>query len=208
MKKALVWALPLVLVSFSLVVAEEKGDDGWKSLFDGKTLEGWKASERPEQWKVVDGAIVAHGERSHLFYMDDEFEDFHLKADIMTLPGSNSGLYVCTKFQDGGWPEVGYETQVNNTQGDPVKTGSLYNVVKIFQANAQDNKWWTQEVIVRGKSIRVLVDGKVLYEYVEPDGVTGTRKLGKGTFALQAHDPGSTAMYKNIMVKKLEKEDR
>jgi hypothetical protein len=80
--------------------------------------------------------------------------------------------------------------------------------VKIFQANAQDNKWWTQEVIVRGKTIRVLVDGKVLYEYVEPDGVTGTRKLGKGTFALQAHDPGSTAMYKNIMVKKLEKEEK
>jgi len=208
MKKALLWALPLILMSFSLVVAEEKGDDGWISLFDGKTLKGWKASERPEQWKVVDGAIVAHGERSHLFYMDDEFEDFHFKADIMTKPGSNSGLFVCTKFQEGGWPAVGYETQVNNTQGDPVKTGSLYNTVKIYQAPAQDDKWWTQEVIVRGKSIRLIVDGKVLYEYDEPAGVEGTRKLGKGTFAIQAHDPGSIAHFKNIMVKKLDKKDR
>ena len=208
MKKALLWALPLILMSFSLVVAEEKGDDGWISLFDGKTLDGWKASERPEQWKVVDGAIVAHGERSHLFYMDDEFEDFHLKADIMTKPGSNSGLFVCTKFQEGGWPAVGYETQVNNTQGDPVKTGSLYNTVKIYQAPAQDDKWWTQEVIVRGKSIRLIVDGKVLYEYDEPAGVEGTRKLGKGTFAIQAHDPKSIAHFKNIMVKKLDKKDR
>jgi len=43
----------------------------------------------------------------------------------------------------------------------------------------------------------------VLFEFVEPDGVTGTRKLSAGTFALQAHDPGSEVHYKNIRVKRL-----
>ena len=51
--------------------------------------------------------------------------------------------------------------------------------------------------------VMVLVDGKVLFEFVEPDGVTGTRKLSAGTFALQAHDPGSEVHYKNIRVKRL-----
>ena len=54
-----------------------------------------------------------------------------------------------------------------------------------------------------GKAVTVLVNGKVLFEFVEPEGVTGTRKLSSGTFALQAHDPGSEVHYKNIRVKRL-----
>jgi hypothetical protein len=49
----------------------------------------------------------------------------------------------------------------------------------------------------------VRVDGRVLYEFVEPEGVTGTRKLAAGTFAIQAHDPGSEVHYRNIRVKRL-----
>jgi hypothetical protein len=37
-------------------------------LFDGKTLTGWKGSERPATFSVADGAIVVHGDRAHLFY--------------------------------------------------------------------------------------------------------------------------------------------
>ena len=42
--------------------------DPWISLFDGESLEGWKASENTGSWKVEEGAIVTSGERSHLFY--------------------------------------------------------------------------------------------------------------------------------------------
>ena len=42
---------------------------GFESLFDGTTLTGWKASEHVESWKVVDGAIICFGPRSHLFYV-------------------------------------------------------------------------------------------------------------------------------------------
>lgn len=210
MNKLTVLVCPLLLLSVALLRAEEPADgEGWVRLFNGKNLEGWKANERPEQWKIEDGAIVAHGERSHLFYVgDDNFRNFHFKAAVMTKPGSNSGIYFATKFQDEGWPEQGYENQVNISQGDPVKTGSLYNVVKIFDPPAKDNQWWTQEIIVRGKQITVKVDGKTLYEYVEPEGVEGPRRLQPGTFALQAHDPGSTAYFKNIMVKRLDDERR
>ena len=43
-------------------------DDGFTSLFNGKDLTGWKASEHPETFSVEDGAIVTHGPRSHCFY--------------------------------------------------------------------------------------------------------------------------------------------
>jgi hypothetical protein len=188
------------------VLADESG---FEPLFDGKSLAGWKASENVESWKVENGEIICHGPRSHLFYVGPdeakpaEFKNFHFKADVMTKPNSNSGIFFHTVFQPEGWPTVGYEAQVNNTHKDPVKTGSIYNTVKNFIPPAADNEWFTEEVIVKGKAVTVLVNGKTLFEFVEPEGVTGTRKLSAGTFALQAHDPVSEVRYRNIRVKRL-----
>lgn len=196
----------LALLSLSATALAE---EGWISLFDGKTLDGWKANELPENWKVIDGAIVTSGPRSHLFYVGKdenkpaEFTNFHFKAEVMTTPGSNSGLYFHTKFQPDGWPSVGYEAQVNNTHKDPVKTASLYNTVKNLEAPAKDDEWFTEEIIVEGKHIITKVNGKTIVDYTEPDDKKGTVKLSKGTFAIQAHDPMSSVKYKNIQVKPL-----
>src|SRR5437868_6323283 len=97
-----------ILVTLTASLLGAKGDKGgeWISLFDGKTLDGWKANERPDQWKVVDGAIVVNGERSHLFYIGPdpnhpaEFKNFDFKADVMTKPNSNSGVYFHTRMAD------------------------------------------------------------------------------------------------------------
>jgi hypothetical protein len=206
--KSAPWGCVLVLVISSVVGAAEPGADGWISLFDGETLNGWKASEHPEQWKVEDGKIVASGPRSHLFYIGDdpahpaEFENFDFKADVMTTKGSNSGIYFHTRFQDSGWPQIGFEAQVNNSHGDIVRTGSIYHIVKNYVPPAKDNEWFTEEIRVSGKNIKTLVNGKIICDYTEPPGVTGPmEKVDKGTFALQAHDPRSTTYYKNIFVR-------
>lgn len=180
-------------------------DDGWTSLFDGKTLNGWKINENPDSWKVEDGAIVACGPRSHLFYVGDEqpFVNFEFKADVMTTPGSNSGIYFHTKYQDKGFPTYGYESQVNISHPDPQKTGGLYNTAKVLKAPAKDNQWWTQHIIVNGKHVVVKIDGKTVVDYTEPDDRTGPVKLSEGTFALQAHDPKSVVYFKNLKVKRL-----
>ena len=81
-------------------------------------------------------------------------------------------------------------------------------MVNIVQSPAQDNKWWTEEVIVKGDSVTVLIDGKRIFEYKEPPGVQPGKdfehKLGEGTFGLQGHDPGSTVRYRNIRVKRMD----
>lgn len=201
-------ALVAGLVGVAAVARAE--ESGFESLFDGTTLAGWKASENVDSWKVVDGAIVCHGPRSHLFYVGPDaakpadFTNFHLKAEVLTKPNSNAGIFFHTAFQQEGWPQVGYEMQVNNSfTKDPVRTGSIYNVVKNFLPPAKDDTWFTQELIVEGKRITVIVDGKTLFEFVEPEGVTGSRKLSHGTFALQAHDPGSEVHFRNLRVKRL-----
>lgn len=203
-------AVALVAGLAGLAAVAQAEETGFESLFDGTTLTGWKASENVDSWKVVDGAIVCHGPRSHLFYVGPDaakpadFTDFHLKAEVMTRPNSNAGIFFHTAFQPEGWPQVGYEMQVNNSFAkDPVRTGSIYNVVKNFMPPAKDDTWFTQELIVEGKRITVIVNGKTLFEFVEPEGVAGTRKLSHGTFALQAHDPGSEVHFRNLRVKRL-----
>jgi hypothetical protein len=215
---ASLWSV-FTLLSIGLLAAPTTAADdeeGFDVLFNGKSMDGWKSNENHDSWKLVDGDLVCRGDRSHLFYVGKdagkpaEFKNFHFKAEVMTKPGANSGIFFHTEWQDEGWPAKGYEMQVNNSQGDPVRTGSIYYFVKNFTPPAEDNEWFTQELIVKGKAMTVIINGKVLFEYVEPDGVTGAapggggdHKLSSGTFALQAHDPGSEVHYRNIRVKRL-----
>ncbi|HYC86363.1 MAG TPA: DUF1080 domain-containing protein [Chryseosolibacter sp.] len=177
--------------------------EGWIRLFDGSSLDGWKASENPTTFSVQDGRIVVYGDRAHLFYMgrvnNHNFKNFEFKATVMTTPGSNSGMFFHTQYQETGWPSKGYEVQVNATHTDWRKTSSIYAVQDIKEAPHKDNEWFTQHIIVQGKKITVLVNGKVINEYTE--GNEG--RLSSGTFALQGHDPQSKVYYKDVMVKVL-----
>lgn len=201
----------LFATALTLSATAADSEEGFVSLMDGKTFNGWKkAEENPDTWKIVDGAFVAAGPRCHLFYAGDEkpFVNFHLKVEVMTEPGSNGGIYFHTRYQPRDWPKYGFESQVNCTHSDWIKTGSLYGVVNIGRAASQDRTWWTQEIIVKGRSVTVIVDGQRVFEYTEPVGAQPgsdfTRKLDSGTFALQGHDPKSTIRYRNIRVKRLD----
>ncbi len=203
--------LSALALSFTLAISGaviHAADEGFVSLFDGKTLDGWKINEHPDGLKVEDGCIVVNGDRAHVFYdgtvANHDFKNFHFKAEVMTYPHANSGIYFHTKFQADGWPSKGYESQVNNTHGDPKKTAGLYNVKDNFDAVAKDEVWFLYEIIVEGKHIVTKIDGKVITDYTEPADLNRPeRQLSSGTFALQIHDPGSKVKYKNIMVKVL-----
>ncbi|MFQ5731784.1 MAG: DUF1080 domain-containing protein [Planctomycetaceae bacterium] len=201
--KRLFAPLCAVLVFAAASVAQADDAKGWIRLFNGKDFTGWKISDgKQSKIAVKDGMIVCQGPRSHAFTVR-QFKNFHFKAEVKTTPGSNSGIYFHTKYQASGWPKYGHESQVNVTHRDPVKTGSIYNTVKLFKTPAKDNKWWTHEIIVKGKHVVVKINGKKVIDYTEPPGKKGTVRLGKGSFALQAHDPKSVVYYRNLMVKPL-----
>jgi hypothetical protein len=206
----------LTLSAMSLGASQD-----WIPLQDGKSLAGWKAAERPESWVVEDGAFVSRGDRSHLFYVGKvgkhDFRNFEFSADVMTSPGSNSGIYVHTKWQGPGWPAAGYELQVINSNPPAEKmngyvehkmTGSIYAVRNTWVAPAKDNEWFNYRIRVVGKTIQTFINDRLICEYAEPDRPFRPddkkgRLLGSGTFALQAHDPGSVVKYRNIKVKLL-----
>lgn len=194
-----------VLMIFSLSSLQTQTQKkGWIKLFDGKSFDGWKVGENPGTFTIQDGAIVVFGPRAHLFYTgpvaNHNFKNFEYKAKVMTKPGANSGMYIHTEYQDGGWPSKGYEIQVNNSHTDWRRTGSVYGIQDVKVPPAKDDKWFTQHIIVKGNQITVKVDGKTINEYTVPE---EGGKLSSGTFALQGHDPKSKVYYKDVMVKVL-----
>ena len=210
---------PAVLAAWALAAdapadAPKPDADGFYALFDGKSLAGWKVGKNADTFKVQDGAIVVNGDVAHLFYdgpvKDHAFKDFHFKAEVMTFPNANSGIYFHTKYQEDGWPAAGFECQVNNTYAkDPRKTASLYAVKDVTEAPAKDNEWFLYEIVVQGRKVEIKINGKTVntYEaaadYQAPKKMAG-RVLGTGTFALQGHDKGSKVMFRNIAVKPLD----
>ena len=198
-------------------------EPGFTSLFNGKDLTGWKIGGPAESFKVQDGAIVASGAASHAYYdgpfRNHSFRNFELKVDIMTRNGANGGVYVLTEFQEiggnerasGRFPSKGFEIQVNNTQNDTIKTGSLYHVVDIVDRSpAKDDEWFTETITVQGDRIVVKVNDKQVVDWTQPADWNGGREgpgrriTGPGTIALQAHDLKSTVLYKNIRIKPLD----
>jgi len=224
----------LLALTSLLATTALKAEDGWISMFNGKDLTGWKSNEEvPGVFTVVDGELKVSGGRAHLFYMGADgaakFKNFELKAKVKTTAGSNSGVYFATEFQEKGWPDKGYECQVNSTHTDPKKTGSLYGVINILalqpgQAEPQggkhikvdaapstDDQWFDYNIKVEGKKITLSVNGKTTVEFTEPEGWDPAkelknmpgRKLAEGTIAIQGHDPKSTTFYKDLFIKAL-----
>jgi len=198
----------IALLGVALMSSASASD--WQSLFDGKSLDGWRASDAPGTFSVQEGAIVVKGPRSHLFYVGPvqkhAFRDFELSLEVKTFPNANSGVYFHTQWQEVGWPEAGYEVQVNNSHTDTSRTGGLWGVRDYREVVVPDGRWFTMGIRVMGKRVVTAIDGQVIVDYTEEDNPLrrpqlAKRLLGSGTFALQGHDPGSEVHYRNIRVR-------
>ncbi len=188
----------------------QKSKDGWYSLYDGKSFDGWKVGDNAGTFSIENGAIAVNGPVAHLFYVgpvnNHDFKNFEFKTQVMTTPGSNSGIYFHTEFQQGSWPDKGYEVQVNNSHTDWRRTGSLYGIQDVKDTLVKDNVWYTEHIIVKDKHVTIKINDKVAVEYDEPADLPANRKgrrISSGTFALQGHDPKSKVYFKDIMVKPL-----
>ncbi len=209
---ALVLSVTAQAADMPNTLTPEESAAGWQLLFDGKTLDDWRASDQPGSFSVKDGAIVVRGPRSHLFYMgpvqQHDFRNFELKVDVKTFPKANSGVYFHTRWQEVGWPELGYEVQVNNSHSDPSRTGGLWGVQDYPKVVSPDGQWFTLTVRVEGKHVTTFVNSEKTADYTEESPIVRKKGLEKrflasGTFALQGHDPESEAHFRNIKVRVL-----
>ena len=152
-RPAALLACGLLAAAFVSASADDKKATGadspgeWTSLFDGTTLSGWEAIQldpnKESKWEVVDGAIVGSGFPSMLFSPKGEYKNFKFRAEVKINDHGNSGMYFRTKkgesFTDG------YECQINATHGDPIRTGSIYTMVHLFDSSnpPPPDEWFT-----------------------------------------------------------------
>ena len=211
MKFLLTATLSLLLVNSTFAADTVQPEEGFVSLFDGKTLDGWKVGQNADVFKVRDGMIVMECPTTthtpaHLFYVGDvsehSFKNFDLKVDVMTFPKANSGIYFHTGYQESDWPTLGIECQVDNSHSDWRRTGSLYgfkhitwgpekppknnkekeSVTVFTEPPVVDNVWYTQEIIYVNGQVTVKLDGKTVVEYTIPQADTKHKLSGRATW--------------------------
>ncbi len=211
------WAVVVMMLG---AAAPVQAQNGWVTILDAKSFKDWKvAPESPKshveesatvkkvvagdslhdgRWTFKDGVLHGEGGVSHIFSPRGDYENFSYRAEIRISDKGNSGQYFRTAFGNG-FPD-GYEAQVNSTHTDPVRTGSLYGFVKVFDMLVPPNTWFTQEVTAVGNHIVIKVNGKTTVDYVD----TKNTHM-KGHFAFQQHNLGSEVWIRNVQVKELPK---
>ncbi len=216
--KSCTWMVFLVLPVCSVA----HGEDGWKQIFNGKDLSGWRANFGADSFSVVDGVLKVNstGKCPHLFFVGDDpktlerFRNFELKATVRGEPNSNSGIFFHTDEKTSnkkGHLANGYEVQLNSTKKEKNKTGSLYDVQNLRKSLIKDEtKWFEVHITVKGKKITVALNRRTVVDYTEPKDVKRPgKRAGRvlraegGAIALQAHDPKSTFYFKKIRIRRL-----
>lgn len=210
----------LILSFNSLVPAVE---DGWFPLFNGIDLSGWEANVEPESFSVEDGILKARCTskevRSHLFFVGDgaesfvRFKNFELRVIAKGEPNSNSGIFFHSDFATRDQRlhlANGYEVQLNSSESEKRKTGSLYAIVDVLEPATDDTEWFESHIIVKDKRIIVNIEGRRVIDYTEPDDPPRPpNREGRllnpsgGAIALQAHDPESTWYFREILIRRL-----
>lgn len=188
----------------------QEPEDGWIPLFDGETLNGWKANESPETWSVREGAIVANGPVSHLFYVGEDgettFDDFELKAEVRTsAPNTNSGIFFRQPWQDSGWLQRGIEAQIQNSGQNQCYTGGLWvHAMRPEPSPVADNEWFEMHIIAQDGQVTVKINGETTTEYDEANETRPALKGRRsGHIALQGHGPRHRPEFRNIRIKPL-----
>jgi hypothetical protein len=212
--------LPLLALAFLSCLPALAAEE-WQSLFNGKDLTGWRANVMPEGFSVVDGAIRVNAPResAHLFYVGDlkdgfvKFKNFEFECLARSEPDANSGVFIHTDMTTRDKSlhlAKGYEIQLNSSEKEKRKTGSLYAVVDLAKSPVDESKWFKTRIVVVDKRITVYLNGEKVVDYTEPADVKRPpERAGRlldpngGAIALQGHDPKSVFYFKDIRIKRL-----
>lgn len=191
---------------------------GWKLLFDGKTLDGWKATGKAEGWTVEDGAICNTVNGGGYLATIDQYGDFVLSLDVKYEKGANSGVFF--RWSDLGDPvQKGIEMQVLDSHGkakaDKHDFGAIYDCLAPSKIACKPAGEWNNVVLTCRKG-RIFVDanGKRVITMnldrwttarMNPDGTenkfgTAYKDMArKGYIGFQDH--GHRVWFRNIKIK-------
>jgi hypothetical protein len=142
-------------------------EEGFVSLFDGKTLEGWQGDVKG--YKVEDGTIVCRGGRN--MFTSREYRDFVLRLEFKVPPAGNNGVGIRAPLE-GETHYQGMEIQILDDDAPKYKTlhdyqycCSIYGVVPAKRGHLKpQGEWNEQEITARSSHITVKLNGVVVVD--------------------------------------------
>jgi hypothetical protein len=210
--------IPLAaFVLFACAVAPiPAAEEGWRPLFNGKDLDGWRMTG-PGEFKVENGELVTYGGMGLLWYAKEKIGGAEIKVLFKpTRPNDNSGVFIRIDGEpQDPWFAVhnGYEVQIDNGGDEAHRTGALYSLTLVKAKVDADVDRWTEMIIrLEGDRTTVHVNGTLVTEYREGDPVPERKAISEprrgprpdaGYIGLQNHDADSRVRFKEVSVRPL-----
>ncbi|MEU2110240.1 ThuA domain-containing protein [Streptomyces sp. NPDC019507] len=188
------------------VNANCKPATGYRDLFNGHTLEGWKQAG-PGRFNITGGELRTEGGMGMLWYQAKELKSYSLKLDWKLDGDDNSGVFVGFPASDDPWSAVnnGYEIQIDATDAPDRTTGAVYGF-KSADLKARDRvlrppgQWNSYEIKVQGERLQVFLNGAKINDFTNTD---PARSLKDGHIGIQNHGADDQASFRNIQLKEL-----
>ncbi len=174
-------------------------EEGFRPLFNGKNLDGWKADdEAKKHWVVRDGVLSYDGKHRDL-WTEQSFGDFVLKVDWRLPAPGDSGIYLrgTSKAQVNIWcSELGsgevYGYRTDRKMPEDVRKAAT----PLKRADKPVGQWNTFVITLQGETLTVVLNGEVVISGARLPGVPRT-----GPIALQHH--GNPIEFRNILIREL-----
>ena len=209
----ILWALGLekgnaVPQSTKTVLSPQEAKDGFRPLFDGVNLTGWKLRDPTgtKSWNVQNGMLVNEiGKQIGLEHgtdlvSEDKFWNFTVRFDYMMPKGANSGFYL------RGRHEIQLLDDGDSTTASNTSNGSIYNfAAPTTFASRKAGQWQTVEATIIDNRITVTLNGVKIHDNLPCDRPTGgeldANVKTPGPILLQG-DHGAVA-FRNLRLKTL-----
>ena len=198
-------------------------EEGWKQLFNGKDLTGWK-HVGPGKMYVEDGLIKTDGGMGLLYWTGGKVSDCVIRVVFrMRDKNDNSGVFIRIPLEPREeWMPVhyGYEVQIDN---EPEKsnedeyhiTGTLYSLTKPLAKPCKPGpEWNTMDITIDGPHTVVMINGVKVTDYTEGQPVPPRKfdfepqrgpRPNAGWFGLQNHSKNDVVFFKEVAIKSLKK---
>jgi HEAT repeat protein len=204
-------------------------DEGFVSIFDGRTLDGWqglvqnpvarskmkpaklaeeqaKADKKvPLNWTVKDGCIIFNGQGDNLCSKKD-YGDFEMLVDWKISKKGDSGIYL------RGTPQVQIWDTSRTEVGAQVGSGGLYNNQKnqskpLLVADNPVGEWNTFRILMTGEKVSVWLNGILVVDNVTFENYWDASQaiFPKGPVELQAH--GTDLQFRDIYIREVSEKD-
>jgi hypothetical protein len=182
-------------------LTSKESANGWKLLFDGKTLDGWQpySTSKPPatgDWSVADGAILCPGTSPGWLASNDPYSNFELKLQFRGGEKVNSGVFI-RATKDGAPNKTGYEVQIWDYQPAGYDTGSLVDSLKAAPVKLLPDQWDDYNIKAVGDHYVITLNGKTILDDHDA-------KHTEGLVGLQCQ-PGNKIEFRNVKLLSLQK---